>query len=150
MFPKDLGARALSIGKPMILEAAGLQNRLRPSLRLGPISTPKCFRTQGNQRVPMIFGVQPAGVGRPAQIFSAGLEINHLIQELVDTVFPAGGEKRFIQHSIDKSIYWVYQLPIWNLPVTQMNPFIGQKWIHLLIKNGSIYWSKMDPFICQK
>ena len=51
-----------------------------------------------------------------------------------------------LAHSMDKSIYWVYQLPIWNCPVTQMNPFSGRTWIHLRVKNGSIFGSKMDPF----
>jgi hypothetical protein len=34
--------------------------------------------------------------------------------------------------------------------LSKMEPFIGQKWNHLLIKNGTIYWSKMEPFIGQK
>ena len=33
---------------------------------------------------------------------------------------------------------------------SKMEPFMDQKWKHLWVKNGTIYGSKMEPFMNQK
>ena len=55
----------------------------------------------------------------------------HLLQRPRAWAPPRVVLQRLGDHSMDKSNYWVYQLPIWNFP--------GQRKFHLLVKNGSIY-----------